>query len=566
MLALSTRGLTKTYKNGVHALRSVDLDVEEGDFFALLGPNGAGKTTLIGIMTSLVNKTGGTASIFGFDIDKQLERAKSCIGVVPQELNFNQFESPMTIVVNQAGFYGIERAEARVRAERYLKQLQLWEKRNSAARGLSGGMKRRLMIARALMHEPRLLILDEPTAGVDIEIRRTMWDFLRDINARGTTIILTTHYLEEAESLCRNIAIIDKGGIIERDRMSNLLRRMNTQTFVLNTRGALQSAPPVVGFRGWASRCSACATRSTASKRFSCTWSRPAATRLPARQARPPKPQLPRREPSMDSPTQVPLQQSIARARWIGFKTIVIREYSRIVRIWGQTLVPSAVTATLYFVIFGSLIGRRVGPMAGFDYRQFIAPGLIMMSIITNSYGNVVSSFFGAKFGKHIEELMVSPLPTSIIVAGYTAGGLIRGLMVGGVVTLVSLFFARLPVAHFFAIIAAAVLTSAVFSLAGFINAVFARNFDQMNFIPVFVLTPLTYFGGVFYSVSMLPDWAQKLSFANPILHMVNAFRYGFLGTSDVHVVAAFGLMVLLTVALFAIAVQLLGRGVGVRD
>ena len=248
MLALSTRALTKIYKNGVHALRSVDLDVEEGDFFALLGPNGAGKTTLIGIVTSLVNKSGGTASVFGFDIDRQLERAKSCIGVVPQELNFNQFESPMTIVVNQAGFYGIERTEARARAERYLKQLQLWDKRNSAARGLSGGMKRRLMIARALMHEPRLLILDEPTAGVDIEIRRTMWDFLRDINARGTTIILTTHYLEEAESLCRTIAIIDNGGIIERDRMSSLLRRLNTQTFVLNTRNQLLEAPAVAEF------------------------------------------------------------------------------------------------------------------------------------------------------------------------------------------------------------------------------------------------------------------------------------------------------------------------------
>jgi ABC-2 type transport system ATP-binding protein len=248
MLALSTRALTKTYKNGVHALRSVDLDVEEGDFFALLGPNGAGKTTLIGIVTSLVNKSGGTASVFGFDIDRQLERAKSCIGVVPQELNFNQFESPLTIVVNQAGFYGIERTEARARAERYLKQLQLWDKRNSAARGLSGGMKRRLMIARALMHEPRLLILDEPTAGVDIEIRRTMWDFLRDINARGTTIILTTHYLEEAESLCRTIAIIDNGGIIERDRMSSLLRRLNTQTFVLNTRNQLLEAPAVAEF------------------------------------------------------------------------------------------------------------------------------------------------------------------------------------------------------------------------------------------------------------------------------------------------------------------------------
>jgi ABC-2 type transport system ATP-binding protein len=248
MLALSTRALTKTYKNGVHALRSVDLDVEQGDFFALLGPNGAGKTTLIGIVTSLVNKTSGSASVFDFDIDRQIERAKSCIGVVPQELNFNQFETPLTIVINQAGFYGIARSEARTRAERYLRQLQLWDKRNSAARGLSGGMKRRLMIARALMHEPRLLILDEPTAGVDIEIRRTMWDFLRDINARGTTIILTTHYLEEAESLCRNIAIIDKGGIIERDRMSNLLRRLNTQTFVLNTRNPMLETPVVANF------------------------------------------------------------------------------------------------------------------------------------------------------------------------------------------------------------------------------------------------------------------------------------------------------------------------------
>ena len=248
MAALSVRGLTKTYRNGVNALKGVDLDVEQGDFFALLGPNGAGKTTQIGIITSLVNKTGGTASVFGYDLDSDLERAKSCIGIVPQELNFNLFETPLTIVVNQAGFYGIPRPVARQRAEKYLKQLQLWEKRNSTARGLSGGMKRRLMIARALMHEPRLLILDEPTAGVDIEIRRTMWDFLQEINASGTTIILTTHYLEEAESLCRNIAIIDKGTIIERDRMGNLLRRLHTEHFVLNLRSPLAAAPQVDGF------------------------------------------------------------------------------------------------------------------------------------------------------------------------------------------------------------------------------------------------------------------------------------------------------------------------------
>src|SRR5579864_5201991 len=248
MLALSTRALTKTYSNGVAALRGVDLDVEQGDFFALLGPNGAGKTTLIGIVTSLVNKSSGVATVFGHDIDRELEMAKACIGIVPQEINFNMWESPQTIVVNQAGFYGIPRPIARERAEKYLKQLQLWDKRGGISRGLSGGMKRRLMIARALMHEPRLLILDEPTAGVDIEIRRSMWEFLREINAHGTTIILTTHYLEEAEALCRNIAIINDGRIVERDRMSSLLRRLHVATFVLNVRDALTAAPTLPGY------------------------------------------------------------------------------------------------------------------------------------------------------------------------------------------------------------------------------------------------------------------------------------------------------------------------------
>jgi ABC-2 type transport system ATP-binding protein len=248
MNALSVRGLTKTYRNGVEALKGVDLEVETGDFFALLGPNGAGKTTLIGIITSLVNKSSGEAKVFGHDIDRELEAAKACIGVVPQEINFNMFETPLTIVVNQAGFYGIERPVARERAEKYLRQLQLWDKRNSISRGLSGGMKRRLMIARALMHEPRLLVLDEPTAGVDIEIRRSMWDFLREINERGTTIILTTHYLEEAETLCRNIAIINGGRIVEHGRMSSLLRRLHVETFVLNLRDPLKSAPVLEGY------------------------------------------------------------------------------------------------------------------------------------------------------------------------------------------------------------------------------------------------------------------------------------------------------------------------------
>ncbi len=212
--------------------------------------------------------------------------------------------------------------------------------------------------------------------------------------------------------------------------------------------------------------------------------------------------------------------QGTGDRRWVGFRTIVIREVSRIVRIWGQTLVPPAITATLYFMIFGSLIGRRIGEMGGFTYMQYIAPGLIMMSVITNSYGNVVSSFFGAKFGRHIEELLVSPLPNWLIVLGYVAGGVLRGLLVGLVVTIIALFFTRLHVEHLFVVLAAVLLSSLVFALGGFINAVFAKNFDQISFVPTFILTPLTYLGGVFYSIAMLPEWAQHASHANPILYI----------------------------------------------
>jgi len=234
MNALNIKGLTKTYKGGTQALKGIDLEVKQGDFFALLGPNGAGKSTAIGIVCSLVNKTQGEIDIFDYSLEAQPIEAKSCIGLVPQEFNFNQFEPLIQIMLNQAGYYGVPISVAKPRAEKYLKQLDLWDKRNSPARQLSGGMKRRLMIARALMHEPRILILDEPTAGVDIEIRRSMWSFLQEINQQGVTIILTTHYLEEAEMLCRNIAIIDKGIIVKNTSMKALLATLNIETFVLD--------------------------------------------------------------------------------------------------------------------------------------------------------------------------------------------------------------------------------------------------------------------------------------------------------------------------------------------
>lgn len=247
--ALRLQGLSKRYGNGVEALRGIDLDVQPGDFFGLLGPNGAGKSTMIGIVSSLVRKSGGSVEIFGYDLDHQRWQAKSQLGLVPQEFNFNGFETLEQIVVNQAGFYGLDRRLAKQRAERYLKVLGLWDKRNHMARTLSGGMKRRLMIARALVHEPKLLILDEPTAGVDIELRRSMWDFLREINARGTTIILTTHYLEEAETLCRNIAIIDGGRIIENTSVKALLRKLSTHSFLLDIKDCGQKLPELPAVR-----------------------------------------------------------------------------------------------------------------------------------------------------------------------------------------------------------------------------------------------------------------------------------------------------------------------------
>jgi len=250
----------------------------------------------------------------------------------------------------------------------------------------------------------------------------------------------------------------------------------------------------------------------------------------------------------------------------VAMQTIVRKEIVRVLRIWVQTVVPPAITMTLYFIIFGNLIGRRIGTMDGFDYMQYIAPGLIMMSVITNSYGNVVSSFFGAKFGRHLEEMLIAPMSNAAIVIGHVAGGVLRGMLVGVLVTIIALFFTRLEVQHPFITISIVLLSSTVFSLAGLINAIFAKKFDDISIVPTFILTPLTYLGGVFYSISLLPEFWQTVSLANPILYMVNAFRYGILGTSDISIGVAYGILLVFVVVLFTACVQLLNRGVGIRE
>ena len=253
------------------------------------------------------------------------------------------------------------------------------------------------------------------------------------------------------------------------------------------------------------------------------------------------------------------------RLNLVAVRTVIRKEMSRVLRIWVQTIVPPAITMTLYFIIFGNLIGRRIGTMDGFDYMQYIAPGLIMMSVITNSYGNVVSSFFGAKYSGHIEEMLVSPMSNASIIIGHVSGGVLRGMLVGTLVTVIALFFTRLEVAHPFIMVSVVLLSSIVFSLAGFINAVFAKKFDDISIVPTFVLTPLTYLGGVFYSISMLPEFWQGVSKANPILYMVNAFRYGILGTSDISITYAYTILVGFMILLFSASFFLMKKGMGIR-
>ena len=421
-------------------------------------------------------------------------------------------------------------------------------------------MKRRLMIARALIHEPSVLILDEPTAGVDIEMRRSMYDFLREINEAGTTIILTTHYLEEAESLCRNIAIINHGEIVTNTSIKNLLRELHRETFILDSRQALPQTLTVDGFE--LTRVDDFCLEAQIEQGQDLGGAHVAAPRAGHQHS---EYAQPGESAGADVCFTVGAGVVSPYEQWVALLTLMRKEIRRYTRIWSQTLLPSAITMSLYFLIFGSLIGSRIGEMGGVSYMEFVVPGLIMMAIVTNSYANVVSSFFGAKFNNSIEELLVSPTPNHIILLGFVSGGVSRGMLVAVIVTLVSSLFVDLAIHSYAVVVAVVALTSVLFSLCGLINAVFANTFDDINIVPTFVLTPLTYLGGVFYSLELLPDFWATVSQANPLVYVVNAFRFGVLGVSDVSVGFAFSMIGAFTLVAYLYAAHLLRTGKRLR-
>src|SRR5690606_18538683 len=403
----------------------------------------------------------------------------------------------------------------------------------------------------------------------DIEYRRPTWSFLRKINREGTTIILTAHYLEEAEALCRNIAIINHGRIAERAGMKDLLEKLHTETFVLDLAARVDALPT---FPGYAVTQTDPTTLEVEMRReqsmnelFGLLTEKGIRVISMRNKVNRVEELFVRLVENSERRAWTEMAMSRLKKNLVGMRTIIRREFTRVLRIWVQTIVPPAITMTLYFIIFGSLIGRRIGEIGGHDYMSYIAPGLIMMSIITNSYSIVASSFFGAKFGMHIEERLVSPLPSQYILIGYVMGGVLRGLLVGAVVTGVALFFTDLDVKHPLITLSTVLLTAIVFSLGGFINAVFSRKFDDISIVPTFILTPLTYLGGVFYSIELLPEFWESLSRANPILYMVNAFRFGILGSSDIGIGTAYAIIIGFVVALYSFSLYLMNRGVGMR-
>jgi ABC-2 type transport system ATP-binding protein len=627
--AVSLRSATKRF-GSFTALDSVSLDIRRGEVFALLGPNGAGKTTLISLVAGIARPTSGTVCVLGNDVEADYQLTRRSVGLVPQEINFDPFFTVEEALRFQAGYFGVRLADHRL--IEILSALGLADKRSANTRALSGGMKRRLLIAKALVHRPPVLFLDEPTAGVDVELRRDLWTYVQKLRAGGTTIVLTTHYLEEAEELADRIGVIKNGRLLLVDEKAALLRRFGRRSVRLLLDRAASHLPQQVLASGAAlaedgravvlapgqgetisGALSAIAAaglrvvdvqtreprletvivellRATGplveEERFAAAESDavpfPATAVLSATAFSPATAAGPFARPSMakglrlaDAPDAAALAgfspAEIAGAPRepiepsLGAWTLYRKEVKRFLRVPGQTVLSPLITTALYFVVFGYSLGGRLREVDGVPYARFLVPGLVMLGIINNAFLNTSSSLFIMKLQGTIVDLLVTPLSYLEILFAFVAAGCTRALAVGVLTWLTAAIFVGFHLPHPLLALLAATLVAATFAAAGLIVALWADKFEQVNFIPTFVITPLSFLGGVFYSASMLPETCKHLLKVNPIYFMIEAMRYALLGVSDVPAWIGFSLLFVLAAAVIGTALALLRRGYKLR-
>ncbi|HUJ28778.1 MAG TPA: ABC transporter permease [Myxococcales bacterium] len=580
--AVRLRGATKRFGSLV-ALDSVDLDIHRGEVFALLGPNGAGKTTLISLVAGTGLASSGTVEVLGHDVVRDYRFTRRAVGLVPQEINFDPFFTVQETLEFQAGYFGVRLSEERL--VDILKNLSLLDKRHANARTLSGGMKRRLLIAKALVHRPPVLFLDEPTAGVDVELRRDLWTYVKRLAGEGTTVVLTTHYLEEAEELADRIGVIRNGKLLVVEDKLELLARYSKRTVRLALEQPVAELPVALQQSGLALADGGAVVVLTPrmGERLSAPLNAIAASGLRVADVQTREPKLEsviiellhstspvlatpgngataRERPVPPQPLPAPPSEST-----LGPRTLYRKEVKRFMRVPGQTILSPLITTALYFVVFGWSLGGRVREVEGVPYIRFLVPGLVMLGIINNAFLNTSSSMFIMKLQGTIVDLLVTPLTYLEILFGFLAAGTTRALIVGGLTWATAALFVGPHVPHPVQAVIAGVLVSVAFSAAGLIVALWADRFEQVNFIPTFVITPLAFLGGVFYSAAMLPAGFRLVLHLNPIYYMIESMRSALIGVHEQPPLVGFVVLFALTALMVGWALWLLKRGYKLR-
>ncbi len=540
-------GLRKTYASGQAALKGIDLTIYRGEIFALLGPNGAGKTTLIHIICGIVTPSTGTVIADGHDILRDYRAARSKIGLVPQELHTDTFETVWATVSFSRGLFG--RPPDPAHCEKVLRDLALWDRRDAKIMTLSGGMKRRVMIAKALSHEPTILFLDEPTAGVDVELRREMWQLVRRLRDSGVTIILTTHYIEEAEQMADRIGVISKGELIVVEDKDVLMRKLGKKQLSLTLQQPLAALP--AGLAQYPLELSADGYMLVFT--FDAHSTR---DRYPEPAAAPERAQY----RGQGSALQRELSRGYLRRPGEGaamnvhaIRAIYRFEMSRTFRTLMQSIASPVLSTALYFVVFGAAIGARMGGVDGVGYGSFIVPGLIMLSILSESVSNASFGIYLPKWSGTIFELLSAPVSYVEVLIGYVGAAATKSVMLGALILVTARVFVPYEILHPVWMAVFLILTAVSFSLFGFVIGVWAESFEQLQVVPLMILTPLTFLGGAFYSIRMLPPVWQKITLFNPVVYLISGFRWSFFGAADVNVVmsaaATLGFLALCVVA-----------------